>query len=656
MSELQYRFAEFQLDCASFELRRQGRAQKSERISLERIPMELLILLLERQGSVVTRQEIVDRLWGKDVFVDTEHGINTAIRKVRQALRDNPDHPRFVQTVSGKGYRFVAETNGRLETPELVERRAPRPLESPEPLGEQPPRKPALSEVERSGGAEGSRRPGAIENSAPGPTSTKTKMIVAVAICLAAATALIFFLVRARLFPSAQAAQIHSLAVLPLANLSGDPSQDYFADGMTDELITALAKNRNLRVVSRTSAMQYKGVKRPLADIARELGVDGILEGSIERAPDNVHMTVQLIYAPTDTHVWAESYDRDLSQAYSLPEELSRTIAKEVRGATSPAPAPRYISPEAHDAYLHGRYFWFTFNVSNTLPYFEKAIQLQPDYAAAWSGLADTYAVDGMQNRLSSEVSEKAHAAALKALELDPLLGEAHNSLSAWYLFYAWDPARAEVEARRAIELDPNYAEGHHLFSYILEVEHRYEEGEVEAKRAVELDPFMHPWELGAFYVSTRQYDKAMKELSMQRVARPNDSDIALALSNLYWLKSMYKESQAEYERALDLTHDSATKAASHHAWITGGETAVERWGAANLKALARKHYIETEFVASVIAFTGDKEETLKYLELSYRNHDPDLIFIQNEPHFNFVHSDPRYQALVKKIGLQLVP
>jgi len=323
-----------------------------------------------------------------------------------------------------------------------------------------------------------------------------------------------------------------------------------------------------------------------------------------------------------------------------------------VKTATSSAPAKRYISPEAHDAYLHGRYFWFTFNVANTLPYFEKAIQLQPDYAAAWSGLADTYAIDGMQNHLPSEVSEKDHFAALKALELDPSLPEAHNSLAAWYLFYAWDPVRAEVEARRALELNPNYAEGHHVLSYILEAQQRYPEAEVEARRSVELDPFEHIWELGVFYTNIHQYEAALKELNMQRLARPDDFAIAMSLAKLYWLRGMYKESQSEYERGLDLQHDPATKAAAHRAWITGGEPAVERWGANDMKALARKQYLETEFVATIIAFTGDKDETLKYLELSYRNHDPDLIFIQNEPLFDFLHTDPRYQALVKKIGL----
>jgi TolB-like protein/DNA-binding winged helix-turn-helix (wHTH) protein len=627
-----HKFDEFELDPSRFELRRNGRALK-----LERIPMELLLLLLEKDGNVVTRQEIVDRLWGKDVFVDTEHGINTAIRKIRQALKDDPEHPRFVQTVTGKGYRFVAEKNG--QAPPAV------------PVPVAPPAAPQPTWIsDPDGAAEVPRR---SPSTNPHPLSTKIKVTIALALTLAAALTFAF---RARLFPSSRAAQIHSLAVIPLANLSGDSSQEYFADGMTDELITALAKNRNLRVVSRTSAMQYKGVKRPLPEIARELNVDGILEGSIERTPNSVHMTVQLIYAPTDTHIWAESYNRDLNQAYTLPEELSQTIAKEVKAATSPAPTQRYINPEAHDAYLHGRYFWFTFNVPNTLPYFEKAIQLQPDYAAAWSGLADTYAIDGMQNHLPSEVSEKCHAAALKALELDPSLPEAHNSLAAWYLFYAWDPARAEVEARRALELDPNYAEGHHVFSYILEVQQRYPEAEVEARRSAELDPFAHDWELGVFYTNIRQYDAALKELTMRSVAVPNDSDIASNLAKLYWLKGMYKESQSEYEHTLDLQHDFATKAAAHHAWITGGEPAVERWGANNIKALARQQYIDGEFVAVVIAFTGDKDETMKYLEASYRMHDPDLIFIQNEPLFDFLHSNPRYQALVKKMGLPPAP
>ena len=359
-----YHFADFELDPARFELRRNGRSLK-----LERIPMELLILLVEKDGNIATRQEIVDRLWGKDVFVDTEHGINTAIRKIRQTLRDDPEKPRFVQTVTGKGYRFIAERNGDGTSLIPVERRTPYP--------------PVSEDVSRSTGLPS----GVI-------TSSQSRLFgrlgSALAILLAIATVAIFAL-RGRLFPRTQAAQIRSIAVLPLANLSGDKSQDYFADGMTDELITALAKNRNLRIVSRTSAMEFKGVNRPVKDIARELGVDGILEGSIERSADRVHMTVQLIYAPTDTHIWAESYDRDSTQAVFIPTELSQTVAEQIKVATSPAKPARYINPEAHDAYLRGRYFWLNFDTKQSIAFFQKAIDLQPDYAAAWSGMADSY-------------------------------------------------------------------------------------------------------------------------------------------------------------------------------------------------------------------------------------------------------------------------
>jgi len=337
------RFNDFVLDCDRYELSRAGRP-----VRLEKIPMELLILLVAKNGHLVTRQEIIEHLWGRDVFVDTEHGINTAVRKIRQALRDDPEQPRFVQTVMGKGYRFIAERqNGNAVAPAAVaeQKQIAQPLQLVSPR--------AVSRNRQKWW------PAAI---------------AALLFAAMAAAVLGFNLagVRDHLFARNQIGLIHSIAVLPLENLSGDPSQEYFADGMTDELITALAQNHSLRVISRTSAMQYKGVNKPLREIAQALGVDGILEGSIERSPKRVHMTVQLIYAPTDTHVWAESYDRDLNQAYSLPSELSQTIAKEVKIATSPARQPRYINPEAHDAYLRGRYFWFTYNIPQTLPYFRK--------------------------------------------------------------------------------------------------------------------------------------------------------------------------------------------------------------------------------------------------------------------------------------------
>jgi TolB-like protein/DNA-binding winged helix-turn-helix (wHTH) protein/Flp pilus assembly protein TadD len=626
MAGLPYKFGEFELDRARFELRRNGQAAR-----IERIPLELLLLLAENNGAIVSRQQIVDRLWGKDVFVDTEHGINTAIRKIRQALKDDPENPRFIQTVMGKGYRFVAEKSRASQSPEPMEGRTPRPLGGPEVSG----RSPATAAPPRISPA------------------SNFKLRLALTLCLLLASALTF-LFRNRLFASAHAPQIHSLAVLPLANLSGDPAQDYFADGMTDELITALAKNRNLRIVSRTSAMQYKDAKRPLPEIARELNVDGILEGSIERTPNGVHMTVQLIYAPTDTHMWAESYDCDLNQTYSLPEQLSETVAKEVKAATSPAPRQRYISPEAHEAYLHGRYFWFTFDTEKTLPYFEKAIQLQPDYAAAWAGLADTYAVQA-DNFPPQEIHAKAGEAARKAVELDDSLPEAHLSLGAWY-FGSWDLLHADSELRRALDLNPNYAESYYLRHYILLALNRPDEALQEEKRAVELDPFARPGGLGHCYIQMRQFDAAISEFRMQFLALPNDPYVHSGLSLAYRLKGMAKESQQEFEKRLQLEHNPEGAAAARRIYARGGPKAVAQWEAGDAKALSRERYVSPWEIAEAVADTHDKEETLKYLEAAYHERSPSLVSIQNEPVFDFLHSDPRYHALVKKIGLALVP
>jgi TolB-like protein/DNA-binding winged helix-turn-helix (wHTH) protein/Flp pilus assembly protein TadD len=633
-----FEFGGFKLDCDRFELYREGRSLK-----LERKPMELLILLATRNGHLVTRTEIAERLWAREVFVDTEHGINTAIRKIRRVLRDDPDEPRFLQTVTGRGYRFVIAGNGQPKqaVATIPEEGMPDPPGPPQPIGEQPP--PA-SVTGVSG-----REPDRIDTAAFKSAPMKAKL--AFAILVLGLAAVLAFQFRNRILP-ARASQIHSIAVLPLANLSGDASQDYFADGMTEEVITMLAKNTSLRVVSRTSAMQYKGAKRPLREIARELGVDGILEGSVARSADRVHMTVQLIYAPTDTHVWAESYDRDLNQAFLLPSELSRNIAKEVKNATSPAAVPRYINPEAHDAYLRGRYLWFSFNVQQILPYFQKAIQLQPDYAAAWSGLADTYVLGGMLVFPPKDVIAKAEFAARKSVELDDSLPEAHNSMAAWYLFCGWDLPHADAESRRAIELNPNYAEGHYVRHYVLHMMNRPSEALQEEKRAVELEPFARNWGLAGLYIRLRQYDSAITELRIQSDLRPDESGLHHLLSEAYWLKGMYEESQQEFEKALELEHRPEAAAAAHRAFEQGGEKAVERWGANDIKARARKEYVPTWDIGFIVAFTGDKEETLKYLESAYQEHSLSIVGLQNEPIFAFLHSDPRYRELVKKIGL----
>jgi len=612
-----YKFGEFDLDRARFELRRNGRVLK-----LERIPMELLILLAEKDGNVVSRQEIVERLWPKDVFVDTEHGINTAIRKIRAVLREDAERPRFVQTVLGKGYRLAAESkNGDARLAESVS---------------------------------------VVKNAQPTETAPAKRRrwwpmaIVAFVLCLLAGATLGFNVggVRDRIFPPRQRVPIRSIAVLPLVNLSGDPSQDYFADGMTDELITMLAKNRSLRVVSRTSTMQYKGVRRPLRDIARELGVDGILEGSLERSGNRVHMTVQLIHAPSDTHIWAESYDRDSSELFSLPSELSRTIAKEVKVAVAPASPLRNINPEAHDEYLRGRYLWYSMDNENSRKHFENAIQLQPDYAAAWSGVADDYIASVVEGLAPPEPAmQKGGEAARKAVELDDAVAESHNSLAAFYLFGKWDWRNAEKESLRALELNPNLAEAHNLYSYVLVVAQRPDEAVREEKRSMELDPFSEPWALGLTYLQTRQIDAAIGELQLRVRAQPNLVGL-FYLSEAYWLKGMWKESQQTLEESLRLTGPPDAVAAVHQTFEAGGERAIEEWGVKDITVRARKGYVSPFDIASRYACLGNKEMTLKYLEDALREHSAWLVFIQNEPLFDFLHSHERYRALVQKIGL----
>jgi len=638
-----YKFGDFELDPSRFELRKNTRVLK-----LERIPMDLLILLAEKEGSVATRQEIIERLWGKDVFVDTEHGINTAIRKIRQALRDDPEQPRFVQTVTGKGYRFIAERTEDRKFPgrgtEIAEgTRAERRSEE-RTIG------PVEDEISAKSCSQILPAPPIVSGSRRSIFMIATLVLFFCAAGLLASNA---GGVRDRLFPPNRAPQIHSIAVLPLANLSGDSAQEYFADGMTDELITALAKNHSLRVVSRTSAMQYKGVQRPVRDIARELGVDGVLEGSVSRASNSVHMTVQLVYAPTDSHVWAESYDRDLNQAISLPEELSKTIAMEVKAAILPAPSKRYINPEAHDAYLRGRFFWFNGDDTHSLIYFQKAIQLQPDYAAAWSGVADSYSIGAIGNvRPVREVAAKFEAAARKAVELDDSSSEAHCSLAAWYFFFAWDLPHADAESRRAAELDPDYSEGRHLRSYVLAAMNRPEESFQEEKRSIELDPYSRPWGLGYAYLQRRQMDAAINDLRMRDQAYPKDLYIHFYLAESYWLKGMGKESVEVLEKALQLMGDPEKADAIHRAFLRGGQKAVAQWRVENVKSRARKEYVSAYDVAKQYAYLGDKNSTLRSLELAYHERSPWLILVETEPIFDFVRSDPRYRALVKKIGL----
>jgi TolB-like protein/DNA-binding winged helix-turn-helix (wHTH) protein/tetratricopeptide (TPR) repeat protein len=608
-----YKFGDFELDPARFELRRNGAPVK-----LERIPMELLILLAEKDGAVVSRQEIVDRLWGKDVFVDTEHGINTAIRKIRTALREDADRSRFLQTVPGKGYRFIPElSNGNATTPEAA------PITVP---------------------------PVELTVIVPAHRSRRTLAALLTATIVVAAALLVVYLRRTA---HAGDGRIKSIAVLPLTNLSGDASQDYFADGMTDEIITMLAKNTSLRVVSRTSVMQYKAVGRPLRDVARELGADAILEGSVSKSGNRAHVTVQLIRAADDTHVWADSYDRDLPSVFALPAEVSSTIGKRLNAETSAKTPKKDVNPEAHDAYLRGRYFWFARNYDRALEYMKQAVQLQPDYAAAWSGLADAYTVRGVAGLApAQEIRADIASAVHKALELDPSSAEAHHAAAAYYLFLEWNWKMADLESQRAIELNPLSAETHHLRAYILLAMNRPEEALKAQQRSTELDPFARPFALGRMYMGLRRYDAAINELQLRKDAQPKDLMTRFSLAKTYFLKGMAQQSVEQLAEAFRLTKNEKAAVEIERLFQNGGAKAVDQWLLDRDLAQAKKEYVAPLRLASDYAELGRKEETISMLEAAYNERSPQLIFLQYMPDLDFVHHDPRYRATVKKMDM----
>ncbi|HEX3320215.1 MAG TPA: winged helix-turn-helix domain-containing protein [Terriglobales bacterium] len=622
------RFSEFELDLGRYELRRGDRALK-----LEKIPFDVLLLLVEAEGQLLTREQIIERVWGKDVFVDTEHGINTAIRKIRQALKDDPDQPRFVQTVTGRGYRFVA--------PVIAETKVPS-------NGDRPIDQAAL-EISTA------------VHSATRRTVTGGRIAAALAVLLAIATALVginFRGWRDRIWSRSAKPTIQSLAVLPLENLSGDPAQDYFADGMTDELITMLAKNSGVRVISRTSVMQYKKAQRPIRDIARELGVDGIVEGSVERSGSRVHLNAQLIYATEDRHLWAETYDRDLDDLGPLPSELARTIAKQVGQTVAPIlPEPKRITPAAHDAYLLGRYYWFAENDTKSREYFEKAIALQSDYAAAWSGLADSLLLPGFNGKiLRDRAVGPGGEAARKALALDNSSAEAHNTMAAFSFFYMWDWQKAEQESARAVELNPGLAEAHHLRSYVLQALHRTDESLQEQKKAMELDPFARPWAMIFALMHARRFDAALAEARMRAEAQPNDPLVRGYLSDAYMYKGMEKEAAQQMEISLQLSGEKEDALHVHEAYARGGMKAVLEWEFNDRRKKYRKGFGSPLGLAADAAVLKRKEDTLRYLEQAYEERDLRLAHIQYLPYLDFVHSDPRYQTIVMKMGLPPVP
>jgi TolB-like protein/DNA-binding winged helix-turn-helix (wHTH) protein len=621
-----YEFGDFRLDCGRFELLRNGRA-----VRLERKPMDLLILLAGSNGQLVTRTEIAKRLWDSEVFVDSEHGINTAIRKIRQVLGDDPEMPDFVQTVPGMGYRFVAPVvnlNGMSEP------------ECPKAI-------PSAGLTESTAGQS--------TQELQHPRRRLRIVLVAGLIIGALALTAAFGTVNwiDRLLNRGTKPAIASIAILPLDNLSGDPSQEYFADGMTDELTTMLAKDSTLRITSRTSVMQYKGARKPLPEIARALHVEGILEGSVEHRGAHVHMTLQLIRADTDTHLWADSYDCDYDGVAALPEQAARDVAGRLHSSVTSSPSARYVNPEAHDAYLRGRFLFFANRFEEAAPYFKKATELQEDYAPGWAGLAVCYEASTMDGRHDPRVAlPQADAPAAKALALDSSLPEAHLAKSGSLFLGHWDWVHADQEILRAIDLDPDFAEAYHLRARILTANNRNAEAIEVQKKQMEIDPFARPWGMAETYYNVRQYDAAIADARLRLENFPGDSRLHFFIARSLFSKGQYKEATDAFAQLYRAVPNPQAASAIEHAYQTGGYRAVVRWQLRSLEQEAKSHYISPVNLASLHAELGQRDATLALLEEALPQRSPQLLWIQTERAFDFLHTDPRYRSLVQRIGL----
>jgi TolB-like protein/DNA-binding winged helix-turn-helix (wHTH) protein len=626
-----YQFGDFSLHCGRFELYRKGR-----RLKLERKPLELLVLLVSKHGQVVTRNEIAQCLWEREVFVDIEHGINTAIRKIRQVLGDSSDLPRFVQTISGSGYRFIAPVTA--VEPEVTE-----PTQPTEDRVDLPPAPPEMS-------------------AAPViPTAAKPhhRLWVVAALCVSVLLIISIFTLgphplAARFLDRDTHTAIASLAVLPLNNLSGNPNEEYFADGMTDELTTMLAKDSTLRIVSRTSAMQFKDAHRSLPEIARALNVDAILEGSISRSSNRVHMTLQLIRGDTDNHLWAESYDRDTNDVAVLPDDAARAIAARLNSGTPSHANARYIKPEAHDAYLRGHYSWVVGRNVDAGRYYQQAVDIQPDYALGWSGLADYYAMVAIRGEVDPlQALPHAEAAARKAVELDDSLSRAHASLGGMIFFNRGDGVQAIKELTRATELDPHDGEGFHLHAKVLCALGRYDEAISVQKQSTAINPIEHPGAMAEIYMCTRQFDAAISDGEMRLKDFPVAADILGELADGYHWKGMDNEAVEMLARQISAEGDLSLSAAVRRAFETGRYPAVVRCQLAAVEKRARTARVSTFELADLHGRLREHDATLALFEQGVNERDPRLLLLaQSDPAFDFLHADPRYRSLIRKMGL----
>jgi len=562
------KFGVFEADLAARELRKNG-----IKIRLQEQPFQVLALLLENRGEVMTREELRQKLWPADTFVDFDNGLNTAINKIREALCDSAESPRYVETLPRRGYRFIGQ--------------------SEQPSG-----------------------------------------------------------------------KIRSLVVLPLENLSRDPEQEYFADGLTEALITSLAKISALRVVSRTTAMQYKGARKTVPEIVRELGVDAIVEGTVQRFGERACVSAQLVQASTDTHLWAESYERDLRDMMALQAEVAQAIAREIQVKVTPEEQAqlrraRRVDAVAYELYLRGRYHWNKRDLEGLTKgseYFQEAVDRDPTYAAAYAGLADSASRMGFWTDAAPEEGcARGKVAALKAIELDNNLGEAYTALSYASLHYDFNIRSAEEAAQRAIQLDPDNPTALQMRAVCLAAKGQAEDAVAEILCALRLEPLtIHfHWNAGIFRYFARQYDEAIalchKALELDPKYAPLHWTLALSLVQ----KRMYTEAVDESEEAVQISRRAPFFLGTlGHIYGAVGRREDALKVISELVDLSKQRHVSPYWTGMIYATLGENDEAFLWLERALHEHAPWMAYLKGPAWFDNLRSDPRYYTLLQRMNI----
>ena len=576
------RFGIFEVDLRSRELRKRG-----IRIKLHEQPLQVLTLLLERPGQVVTREELKGKLWAVGTVVDFDHGLDTAINKLREALGDSADSPRFVETLPRRGYRLICPVDSR-----------------------------------------------AVEVGGPAL----------------------------------------SLAVLPLKNLSGDPGQDYFADGTTEALITELGKIGSLRVLSYQSVIQYRQTAKPLPQITRELNVGAVLEGSVLRSENRVRITANLLQPAPERHLWAESFEFDPRDVLAVQREVAREVARQTQVTLTPQERARLttsqrVDPEAHEAYLLGRaYFYKVRTATNSMrakEYFEKAIAKDSGHAAAYASMAELYIWTGGAGTLMTdpkagyrEARIRARQWAERALAVDDTLAEAHNAL-AMVKQLEWDWVGAERDYRRAIELNPNYAVARISYAFHIYALQRFDEAAAQAERAQQLDPaspFVNTWAAATYFLAGRVED-AMASLQRVLELEPSYADASIVFTRVYVSRGMHQEAIAELQRALTFNaREPFVLGALAHVYGRAGQTKAALKLVGELKRMEAERGKEMPTFPFVWAYAGldDKDQAFAWLEKSYQERRQRLVWLGVDPLVDPLRSDARFHDLMRRMGLPI--